>query len=453
MKFPALALFFLIGCGDAGINTSFAQQALLGCITPETYGAIADDGLDDRVAIQTAIDAAIAGVGCVDFGPGTYHVTHRLTVGISNIPSLKIPGAVRLMGVGPDTIIAMLGTSVLPANGNTSDWTLINISALGASIADLTLDGSERLDTNEQTHLLMLAAGAYGTGIERVHFNLPQIPGMQGGDCVRFLGSATNLVRKTIIRDSVGVECDRSFLSLQRGVEDLLVERVESRVVGDQAVDFEPTGGGSFNCTPIIQRILIRDSEFRRGPNAQGSWTVAIGGDGCAVVHDVRIMDTVMEDGSADIIDASHVTLERINFSNRPSQGAPTIEIRKRATNIRIIDSTVTRLAGTSGSTIQISSQSGGYPTDVLLLGVTVNHLSDGLPILCENLPSLIVLSSTLNYAGVARTEFIKLRGIELAVGAPVIVDSPVTGLVDLIAAMYGLTDGGSPIIVRSPLN
>jgi len=49
-----------------------------GVVRVEDFGAIADDGIDDTVAIQAALDSFIGGQTIVAFGPGVYNVSNTL---------------------------------------------------------------------------------------------------------------------------------------------------------------------------------------------------------------------------------------------------------------------------------------------------------------------------------------------------------------------------------------
>ena len=76
----------LVGCSDARVDQTRGLLSLdPPCHTPETYGAVASDGLDDRAALQSAIDTAISTKPhCVRLAPGVYHAART-----------QLPGAER----------------------------------------------------------------------------------------------------------------------------------------------------------------------------------------------------------------------------------------------------------------------------------------------------------------------------------------------------------------------
>lgn len=448
-----LAVAFLVVAGGV-TGTAAAAPAATACVQAEDFGAVPNDGQDDRDQLQAAINAAQAGPGCLELGPGRFHATRRQTPGAASIPSLRITDTLVFRGAGQGvTVLAMLGPgtcSGCQGFPNPADWRLLDIAgATGVTVTGLTLDGAERTNTGEQTHLLQVNGPAEHTLIEHVTFNLPIIGPNAGGDCVRLLGTVTEWVRDTTIRDTLGVECDRSFVGIQRGVDGLVIERSESVRVDDQAIDFEPTGGSSFNCQPIVKNVLMRALTLRRA-TTQGL-TVAIHGDGCAVAKNVTLTDSVVEDGTVSILDAHDVTLSRLNLRNLSGHPAPTVLARKRIVNLRILDSVIERRADAGqGQAIKVGAQSGAYPTDVLLSGVRVEQATPGALVLTEGLARLVVVGTQLVYTGppVANHAVHVCGDATQPAESPVFVDTTVQGALAGVARMCGQFNG-QPVLVR----
>lgn len=438
----------------AVVGESGAAPPHLGCTRAADFGAVPNDGLDDRAALQAAIDAAQNGPRCLDLAAGTFHATRKPTPGAASIPSLRVTGTLALRGAGEGpggTVLAMLGSGTLPGATVPSDWRLLDIAAgaSGVLVSGLAFDGSQRVGTGEQTHLVQLTGPTTGVVIEHVRFRLPPLGGNTGGDCVRLLGTPTEWVRDTTIRNAVGEDCDRSFVGVQRGVDGLVVERSESVRVGDQAIDFEPTGGAGFNCQPIVKNVLMRNLVLRRA--ATQGLTVAIGGDGCAVADTVTLTDSIVEDGPVSILDAVNVTLSRLHLRGLDGSSAPTVLARKRIVNLRVLDCVLERGAGSGpGTAIQISGQSGADPTDALLSGVRINQASAGPLIRAERLARLIVTGSELTYTGAPTTDpAIVVRGFaDAPAEAPVVVDTRVVGPLGPVVLMGGVFRG-DPVLVR----
>lgn len=443
-----LAVFPLIfaGCGVMTAGVTAAAPATTTCVQAEDFGAVPNDGNDDRDQLQAAIDAAQAGPGCLELGPGTFHATRRPTLGAASVPSLRISDSLVLRGAGQGvTTLAMLG----PTLGN-ADWWLLNVTgATDVTITGLTLDGAQRTNTVEQTHLLQLLGPTEHVVVDHVTFNLPVIGPSSGGDCIRLLGNPDEWVRDTTIRDSIGVDCDRSFVGLQRGVDGLVVERSESVKVGDQAIDFEPTGGAAFNCQPVIKNVLMRALTLRRA--ATQGLTVAIAGSGCAVADNVTLTDSIVEDGPVSILDVGNVTLSRLHLSGLPGSPAPTVLARKRITNLRILDSVIDRPATSgTGNAIRVSNQSGAYPTHVLLSGVRVEQATPGALVATQGLKQLVIDGAELVYTGPPTTNAaVQACGdATQRTESPVLIDTVIQGpLGGAITTCETFTD--PPVLVR----
>jgi hypothetical protein len=447
MKYRRILLaLFLVLAGCAVMATGAAAAAPTTCIRAEDFGAVPNDGQDDRVQLQAAIDAAQAGSGCLELGPGTFHATRKPTAGVASIPSLRISDSLVLRGAGQGvTTLAMLGPSV-----NTADWWLLNVAgATDVTITGLTLDGSQRTNTGEQTHLLQLIGPTQHVVVEHVTFNLPVIGPSTGGDCIRLLGTATDWVRDTTIRDTIGVDCDRSFVGLQRGVDGLVIERSESVKVGDQAIDFEPTGGEAFNCQPIIKNVLMRALTLRRATT--DGLTITIHGAGCAVAQNVTLTDSIVEDGTVSILDAADVTLSRLHLRSLPGSSEATLLARKRIVNLRILDSVIDRLAESgTGLAIKVNNQSGAYPTDVLVSGVRVEQATPGALVGTAGLKRLVIVNTQLVYTGppVTTPAVVVCGDATQPAEQPVLIDTTIQGVLSGAVTMCGQFTG-PPVLVR----
>jgi hypothetical protein len=366
------------------------------CVRPADYGARPDDGADDRAALQRALDAATSGPGCLELAPGRYDVTRRPEPGVAAIPSLVARGPLGITGAG--ATLALLGSGIRPGETAPGDWTLLEVSGPDVAISGVAFDGAGRTSTGEQTHLLQVRGPAERVTIERSSFNLPG-PGA-AGDCIRLLGEADRRVRGVTIRDVLAPACFRSFLGVQRGVHGLLVEQVETTRVGDQAIDFEPTGGAAFGCTPIISGVTIRDSVFRRG--AERGITISVAGDTCALADDVTIADSVIEDGGIDLLDVGRVTLAGLRVENaRGFDAQPTLLARKRVGALVVRDSTFVRNSHERPSpVVQVSAQGNGRPTFAAFSRVTLEQATPRSAIRVEGLGALVVRDARLIYRG-----------------------------------------------------
>ncbi len=157
-----------------------------GIYYPETYGAIADDDIDDRVAIQTALDAAAAEDGIVQLGTGNYKVvvvydsTTTFDSGtktkLAGHYGLEIPAGVTLAGAGmyATTITSHIGTDnaavgcLIAPQGFRSAATAY--AAGGFILRDLKLAAASTADADSEICILLSAAHGDGIRCDRILF-------------------------------------------------------------------------------------------------------------------------------------------------------------------------------------------------------------------------------------------------------------------------------------------
>lgn len=433
-------LLLLVACQPAPQATG-AVALVDACVRPEDHGSVSDDGQDDRAPLQQALDVAIAGPGCLELGHGVYHATRRPDPGAAAIPSLTIRGPLRLQGQG--STLAMLGSGIRPGESAPADWTLLQVQASDVTITGVAFDGVARASTGEQTHLVQLRGPAERVTIERSSFDLPGERG-SGGDCIRLFGEVDRRVRGVVLRDLRAPTCVRSAVGIQRGVHDVLVDRLETAQVHGQAIDGEPTGGPAFGCQPIVSGITIRDSILRRG--ADRGITVAIAGDGCAVADDVVITDSAIEDGGLDLVDVGQVTLSglRIESARSPEDAAPALYAHRRVGSLIVRDTRIVRLAGSKlQPVVQVSAggQPDQRPVAAIFHRVVIEQPDPRAAIRVEGVRSLLVRDSQLVYRGAQLADWAVSGTVESMTLADVTLAGPWRGVASPSA--------GQPVLVR----
>jgi hypothetical protein len=393
------------------------------CVNPTTFGAIPNDGLDDREAFQAAINSAKALKRNVCIGPGQWDFTKPNGVGQSAIASVKVYGVkfpLQIYGVGPTTQLKMLGS------GNFGDWRLLEVGqgSENVTLRDLHLDGELRTNTEEQTHLLQVTGPTQDLRVMRVTFNLPQIPGVGGGDCIRLLGDPAALVKRVRLFQVTGIHCDRSFIALQRGLSDISIDQAVSIRVGDQAVDSEPTGGFG------MERIQITNSTFARGTNSQGPYTVTLGGGGVNFSKFISVANTSIVDGGIHIIDAQHVKIVGVKATGNLNSAGAVLHIRKRAHDIHIARSEFTKPVGAlDGDVVTLGIHNGHFPRNVSIIGSKFFQNTASLGLRGEVVEKLSIRSSVFAMASVAAAfPVISSRGLVGQNVSEVVVENNIVG-------------------------
>jgi len=412
----------------------------------EDFGAAPNNGVNDRVSIQTAIDATPTG-GVLCFGSGRFDIAIRPGIGIQDVASLKVMRGMTLRGQGAGiTVLAMMGSGVRPGATFPGNWDLLQAtggtSAAPIVIEDLTFDGAARFNTGEQTHLWHVIGPHVGTveapavRLERAELILPEIaipPGSVdchaitplerryahcdastgaitgwhgGGDCVFVFGehNGTTIderVRGLVIRDVEAPECHRSGIAFQRGTDGVLIEDVEIVNRHDAGVDMEPS---EIPGVIPIRNVTMRRMRLSRGGSPAIGYMMAIGGKPGAPSENVTVEDSTILGGSVHVIDARYTVLRRVRVDSSGSE-APTVHARREVVGLRIEDSTLAHGIATSPTPVLlIHAQSGISPTDVTLVNTKLSQKSPDHVIRVESTRSLLLIGGELRYLGPAGT-------------------------------------------------
>jgi Periplasmic copper-binding protein (NosD) len=324
------------------------------CIDPVSFGAIPNDGKSDTDAIQRAIDKAEETHGAVCLGPGVWNLTRS-----RKIPSLLIDrGPIEMYGVGPTTILRMSGP------GGHGDWRAVQVRgpATGVVVRDLTIDGLDARDTEEQTHLLEIAFGAKSTQIRNVTLGPMRRPDQKvgdgiGGDCIRLIGEQNQDVAGVEIIGSTLVDCDRSGVAIQRHVRDVVISQDAITGAGDTPIDFEPTGsdpGGA------IHRITISQTTLDRTTDAQGDFAITLTGS------DLTVTDVAMHNGGINLGNVSRVAITNSVIDGRGAR----LSIYRRAELVTITGNRITPASNAATLPVIRASHNHGF----IPHGIVISH-------------------------------------------------------------------------------
>jgi hypothetical protein len=340
-----------------------------GCFDPAAFGAVPDDGADDRVPVQAAIDAAsTAGGGTVCLGSGRWRVSRAPVGSYDRFAALSTHGAhVAIGGTGPGTVLELVGDQQAGAVAVLS----LDPGASDITVQRLTIDTSAATNTDEQTHAIAIGSGVCTTAngtcsmpvtdvtVRDVVFAHPPTPGARKGDCIRLLGNtpATAVERVTISGGSF-VSCARSGIGVQRNVFSLAVLGNHfGGQIGDTPFDGEATGGDWDDGLRLEGNSFAGSTvNFSASLTSYRHATITgntFGGKGLSLY---RTQDVVVADNTFDVTAVS---------------GAGVVDSQNVATGDKIAGNVIRR-HGVPGPGIRITPHSGGFPAQVTVTGNTI---------------------------------------------------------------------------------
>lgn len=387
------------------------RTAAADCLDPVAFGALPNDGISDRVAIQQAIDAAPSN-GCVRLAPGRWRLD-RAPYGSSNQwagLSIRNKG-LTLYGAG----------AVLESYGDMQLGTMyvvsVDPSAERITLDGLTIDTTGMYNTHEQTHALTIGSGecssALGTcnpirdvRIERFTCLHPYgVQGQRKGDCIRLLGNNTaTKVENVTIQGFTCRSAARSCIGIQRGVYTLrILDSFFASDDVDQAIDGEATGAGD---AAYDYDVTIRGNAFADGSNTQGDWAVTLTNVRGAIVED----NTFLRRG-IKLYRVEDVVVRNNRIDATMTSGAGVIESANTCDRCRIEDNTIKR-HGIAGYGIYMAPQSGAYPTGVRVLRNTLVLDGNSVGVYANSPSKLTVEGNDISWTGPAPS------GIGIFVGA-----------------------------------
>ncbi len=387
-----------------------AQADADACKDPVSYGAVPNDGISDRAAIQAAIDADPSGVVCLGLGRWT---VERAPVGSRNrFAAISTWHGTTIAGSGPATVLELAGDQ----GGGGVSVISIDPGAWGATVRDLTIDTSLATNTDEQTHAIQIGSGicpsallggcrpVLDTRLERVTFLHPGSSLARKGDCVRLLGNElSSQVRRVSMVGGMFSVCARSGISIQRNVHELSIVANLFQSATDQDIDSEPTGGSTYVSN---SDIVISGNTFAMSDraSAQGDHAVTIGGSG-APMSRVTVTGNVFDGRgirlyrTADVV----ITGNAIRL-DAAIPGSGVVEIGGTADAV-IVASNSIRRSGAAGPVIKAWPQSGEFPGPIAISGNLIAQGTDAYAVYLESADGAIVADNRIGYSSPANLQ------------------------------------------------
>lgn len=405
-----------------------------GCFDPAAFGAVPDDGVDDRAPVQAAIDAAgTAGGGTVCLGSGRWRVSRAPVGSYDRFAALATHAAhVAITGSGPGTVLELVGDQQAGAVAVLS----LDPGASDISVQRLTIDTSGATNTDEQTHAIAIGSGVCTTAngtcgmpvsdvtVRDVVFAHPSTPGARKGDCIRLLGNtpATAVERVTIAGGSF-VSCARSGIGVQRNVFSLAVLGNHfGGQIGDTAFDGEATGGEW-------------DDGLRLEGNSFAGSTVNFSASLTSYRH-ATITGNTFSGKGLSLYRTEDVVVADNTFDVTAVSGVGVVDAQNVATGDKIAGNIIRR-HGVSGPGIRITPHSGGIPAQVTVTGNTIALDGNADGIYGDSVHEIAVRDNDITFTGTAPDgSGVALQGISGPIEDATITGNTVTGASPYFAAV-----------------
>ncbi len=440
----------LAACEDFQVAEGEGALAGGGEFSAASFGALPDDGADDRDGIQAAVQSACdAGGGVVRLEAGLYEVGNNALPGASNIESLAIRCSnVRITGEGLSTVLQATG------DGVGGDWNLIQIRPAPSSTAtvrnveidNLLLSGAGAWNTEEQTHLVQIGAGPVeNVSLHNLWFYQPvrqkaNLAGQEkGGDCIRLLGAAGKAVRYVHISDSQFLDCDRSAIGFQRDVYDTIIDSNIFMAAGDQHIDQEPSGTGA------LGRLVVTNNLFMGG--AQGAHSVTLTGNAVdQPSSEIVFSQNVLFGRGLSLYNVQRAVVSDNVILGKIGSAEGVVQARKANYDIVMRGNHIERLAGSAvGPVVSVVPHNSGFPSKWKIDGNRIVSSVDGYGLNLESISNVSIGNNDFEFRGPTANTYtaIRLLASQAALENALVLGNraigPLGGLVQLSPGSYSI--------------
>lgn len=325
------------------------------------FGATGNGVDDDRVAIQAAIDDAVAGgKGGVFFPSGVYSVGRATVPGGRWSLDLNRVRDFLIAGEGPSSVVRLADSATA-----TGDWHvfILRKGCQRVTFTDLVVDGNRQglAAPDEQSHGVEVEAGTEDLLIDRC------ILRHCFGDGVRVLGQggAEPLpVRRVRISNCLFQANKRSGLGMQRAVEQIVVSQCQFEgTVADSEIDFEPTG--SVAPTDIlIQGCIIRHSNPAVAVSLSGI-------SGTEPMVRCKFTDNLVLGGEVFCTDVTHLTVQNntIVVPDTDGRNRVPLQVQRGGEGLLVSGNLIIQGSAATEAAVSISEVNGRQVSRALLSG------------------------------------------------------------------------------------
>jgi len=369
-------------CVDTGDPTATTTQdvTLAGCATT----AIPNDGLDDRAAIQAALD----GQGCAYLPAGVYDISTPL-----GTPTVRRPNSIIALAAGR-SLFGDGATSILRFHGDAQqqDWYGVGILGDFAQVHDLGFETSTLTGTSEQTHAIRINGPVMSPVVRDNSFDHPVRTGQAGGDCIQLVGYApAKLITGARITHNHFNHCDRSGVAVHSGTVGLVISDSDFHDTGDQDIDLEGTGD--------ITGTTIARNTIDVGPHPQGGTAIHV-----VSMSGASIIDNTLNGRGILVYSCDHCLISHNTITRDGAQDAgAVIEVIKASTDMTISDNTLTRLPTASAAAVlRFVPHNSGTPAGIRVIHNTLNQGTASNVVFNEGTVDLVLADNAVNYTASA---------------------------------------------------
>ena len=394
MKYTIAIIVLFTACQmeppESAAASAADQAVTTACSSPRSFGAIPDDGADDRAALQAALNACAGATLTLEAG--------RYDVITPPAPRpyamLTLPAGLTLQGAGVSSVIAFSG------DNSGGDWrgiqlgnhTLIQHLKL---ISDFT-PGT----TNEQTHIIRGDGPLTDVTVTDVVINHPAHTS-KSGDCIQFVGyppsdtSPDKRIWNANVHHVTFERCDRSGIAVHSGLHGTLVgghftTRFNNNLfvgISDQDIDGEGSGD--------TDGVEIDHNTFQIPANLESMIAIQIQASSHIHIHDNDLARGI------DLYGCSSCELDHNIVTKTLAGTDPVVNLRKLSSNVVFHDETYTRAASAGPGVVLQVAQKIGAPDHITIADTQLIQHADAAALYTSGIVGLQLLRSTITYDGV----------------------------------------------------
>lgn len=350
-----LVIFLVLAC-----SYTKAQS----CPNARFYGAIPNDGLDDRGALQAGLSQ-----GCLILEAGTYDVIS---------PGAPLVVTFELFGTGPGTLILFTGSA------SNRDWRGLELQG-GSWVHDLTVDAHLMTDVTQQSPVLHVFGPQVGVRVD----HLTCLSSTRAGDCLQSVGYAPDKWVKGLVVSHVKMlDCRRSCIAIHSGLDGFELDHL-TMMATDQEIDMEGSGD--------IKNGNIHDNVVTIHPGHQSSIAFSLYEASNLEVHHNTLIGKGMQlfGCSSCFLHDNRVT------QTLDASGVGLIDIMKDSYGVRMQDEVYVREATASGGSVVRTTPRGSVtPGNIVVIDSTFVLSSGGSFVNAMGTVGLRVEHSYLTYSG-----------------------------------------------------